>query len=238
MTITGSGFTGATAVAFGSVAATKFTVVSSTQISVVSPAQPAGLHNVYVTGPAGTSAAVIGDLFTYVSPPAVTSVSPNSGPAAGGTSVTITGSGFTGATAVAFGSVAATKFTVVSSTQISVVSPAQPAGLHNVYVTGPAGTSAAVIGDLFTYVSPPAVTSVSPNSGPAAGGTSVTITGSGFTGATAVAFGERRGHEVHRGLEHTDQRGLPAQPAGLHNVYVTGPAGTSAAVFGDLFTYQ
>ncbi|MGO9856279.1 MAG: cell shape-determining protein, partial [Acidimicrobiales bacterium] len=42
-----------------------FTVVSSTQISAVAPAQPAGLHNVYVTGPAGTSAAVLGDLFTY-----------------------------------------------------------------------------------------------------------------------------------------------------------------------------
>ena len=125
---------------------------------MVSPAQTAGLHNVTVTGPGGTSADVFGDLFTYVSPPvtgssppAISSISPNSGPAAGGTSVTITGTGFTGATGVAFGGVAATNFTVVSSTQISVVSPAQPAGLHNVYVTGPAGTSAAVFGDLFTY---------------------------------------------------------------------------------------
>jgi hypothetical protein len=52
-------------VAFGGVAATNFTVTSSTKISVVTPAHPAGLHNVSVTGPAGTSAAVFGDLFTY-----------------------------------------------------------------------------------------------------------------------------------------------------------------------------
>ncbi len=83
--------------------------------------------------------------------PTVSNVSPSSGPPAGGTSVTITGSGFTGATGVAFGSVKATNFTVVSSTEITVVSPAQPAGLHNVFVTGPGGTSAAVFADLFTY---------------------------------------------------------------------------------------
>ncbi|MGO9857079.1 MAG: IPT/TIG domain-containing protein [Acidimicrobiales bacterium] len=83
--------------------------------------------------------------------PTVSKVSPNSGPVAGGTSVTITGSGFTGATSVAFGAVATTNFTVVSSTQITAVAPAQPAGLHNVFVTGPGGTSAAVFGDLFTY---------------------------------------------------------------------------------------
>jgi hypothetical protein len=52
-------------VTFGSVAATTFTVVSNTTISVLAPAQPAGLHNVFVTGPAGTSAAAFGDLFTY-----------------------------------------------------------------------------------------------------------------------------------------------------------------------------
>jgi hypothetical protein len=52
-------------VAFGAVAATSFVVDSSTKITAVTPAQPAGLHNVFVTGPAGTSATVLGDLFTY-----------------------------------------------------------------------------------------------------------------------------------------------------------------------------
>jgi hypothetical protein len=93
------------------------------------------------------------DLFTYkVAGPAVTSISPSSGPITGGTTVTITGTGFTGATKVAFGDVAATSFTVVSSTEITAVSPAQAAAAHNVYVTTPAGTSAPVMADLFTYL--------------------------------------------------------------------------------------
>src|ERR1019366_7947378 len=60
--------------------------------------------------------------------PAVTSISPSSGPTTGGTTVTITGTNFTGATKVGFGAVAATSFTVVSSTEITAVSPAQAAG--------------------------------------------------------------------------------------------------------------
>ena len=48
--------------------------------------------------------------------PTVTGLSPTSGPLAGGTPVTITGTGFTGATAVDFGTTAATSYTVVSST--------------------------------------------------------------------------------------------------------------------------
>jgi hypothetical protein len=98
---------------------------------------------------------VFGDLYTYTSPPAVSAVSPTSGPLAGGNSVTITGSGFSGATGVTFGSVPATNFTVVSNTRISVLAPAEPAGLHNVFVTGPTGTSAAVFGDLYTYSASP-----------------------------------------------------------------------------------
>jgi large repetitive protein len=52
-------------VLFGAVAATSFTVVSDTQITAVSPAQAAGTHNIYVTTPSGTSAAVPVDQFAY-----------------------------------------------------------------------------------------------------------------------------------------------------------------------------
>jgi hypothetical protein len=67
----------------------------------------------------GESAA---DQFTYIGP-LVTGIAPTSGPAVGGTSVTITGSGFTGATVVNFGTAAATTFTVDSATQITAASP-------------------------------------------------------------------------------------------------------------------
>jgi hypothetical protein len=54
-----------TKVVFGSVAATSFSVVSSTEITAVSPVQAAGIHTIYMTTPAGTSAAISGDVFTY-----------------------------------------------------------------------------------------------------------------------------------------------------------------------------
>jgi hypothetical protein len=85
--------------------------------------------------------------------PAVLTVSPSSGPAAGGTSVTITGTGFTGATAVDFGTTPASSFTVNSAgTQITALDPAG-SGTVDVTVTGPYGTSPTTATDKFTYVS-------------------------------------------------------------------------------------
>ena len=55
------------------------------------------------------------------SPPGFTAFTPNSGPIAGGTSVVITGHGFTGATGVTFGPFTAASFTVDSDTQITAV---------------------------------------------------------------------------------------------------------------------
>ena len=82
--------------------------------------------------------------------PTVTSISPTSGPAGGGTPVTVTGTNFTGATAVHFGSTAASSFTVNSAVSISTTSPAGT-GLVDVTVTTPAGTSATSANDQFTY---------------------------------------------------------------------------------------
>src|ERR1019366_2858177 len=172
-------------------------------------------------------AAVVADQYTYVAGPAVTKVSPTSGPSSGGTTVTITGTNFTGATKVLFGGVAATSFSVVSSTEITAVSPAQAAALHNIYVTTPSGTSAAVVADQYTYVAGPAVTKVSPTSGPSSGGTTVTITGTNFTGATKVLFGgvAATSFSVVSSTEITAVS--PAQAAALHNIYVTTPSGPS-----------
>jgi len=76
------------------------------------------------------------------SPPVVEGVLPVTGPAAGGTAVTISGSGFTGATAVTFGGTAATSVVVVNSNTITAVTPAKAASTVSVAVTTPRGTSA------------------------------------------------------------------------------------------------
>lgn len=85
-----------------------------------------------------------------VTRPIVTGISPASGSAVGGTTVTITGVGFTGATAVEFGSNPASNFTVVSDTEITATSPAG-SGTVDLKVTTPGGTSETVAGDRFAY---------------------------------------------------------------------------------------
>jgi hypothetical protein len=185
----------------------------------------------------GTSATSAADRFTYVAAPAVTGISPTNGPTAGGTTVTITGSGFTGVTAVMFGTTAAT-FTFVSDTSITATAPAHAAGAVDVTVTTPIATSPANPADRYTFVAPgtPAVTAVSPSSGPTAGGNTVTISGSSFTGATAVLFGGVSASFTFVS-DTTITATAPAEPAGTVDVTVTNAIGTSPAVAPDRYTY-
>ena len=88
---------------------------------------------------------------TCVSLPTVTAITPANGPTVGGTTVTITGTGFTGATAVSFGATPAASFSFVSDTQMTAVSPAGT-GTVDIRVTGPGGASATSSADQFTYV--------------------------------------------------------------------------------------
>jgi hypothetical protein len=85
-----------------------------------------------------------------VSCQAVSAISPASGPAAGGTQVIISGSGFRYTQEVFFGSTAASSFTVDSDTQITATSPAG-SGTIDVTVKGKFGTSAIGAADQFTY---------------------------------------------------------------------------------------
>jgi plastocyanin len=83
--------------------------------------------------------------------PTVTKLAPRRGPATGKTAVVITGTNFTGATAVDFGAVGAEHVTVNSDTSITAESPAEPAGVVDVRVTTPGGTSAASRHDHFKF---------------------------------------------------------------------------------------
>jgi hypothetical protein len=241
VTVKGVGFTGATAVHFGATAVTSGITVSGTgnQLTVKSPAGLAGTEEVTVTVAGYSSVANTADLFTYYSlVPVVYSLSTLIGSQSGGTSVTITGGGFTGATAVTFGTVSAAKFTVNSATSITAVTKAgKPTAVVNVRVTGPSGTSAVSWGDIFTFG--PFVSSVSPSSGGPSGGTLVTITGAGFTGATAVHFGATT---VTSGITVSatgDQLTVkaPAGSAGTVNLTVTVGGYTSLASTSGQFTY-
>jgi alpha-tubulin suppressor-like RCC1 family protein len=168
--------------------------------------------------------------------PTVTSLSPSSGSTAGGTPVTITGTNFAGATAVSFGSTSATSFTVSSETSISAVAPPGTVGFVNVTVTTAAGVSVPVVGDRFTYVAPPTVRKLAPKRGSASGGTSVTITGTGLQGATAVHFGADNASSFVVNSPTTITATAPAGVATV-DVTVTTPFATSSVSKNDEFSY-
>ncbi len=86
--------------------------------------------------------------------PVVTALSPGGGAPSGGTTVQVTGTGFTGTAGVAFGSNQATSFTAGSDTHITVTSPAG-AGIADVAVTTTKGISATSSADQFLYADPP-----------------------------------------------------------------------------------
>lgn len=103
----------------------------------------------------GTAASYTGENINYyirvgIVTPAITTVSPTSGGTVGGTSVTITGSGLSGATAVSFGGTPAASFAVVNDTTITATTAAHAAGVVDVTVVTPAGT--ATRANSFTYV--------------------------------------------------------------------------------------
>ncbi|QGF23126.1 IPT/TIG domain-containing protein [Raineyella fluvialis] len=241
VTITGTGLTGATAVMFGTVAATNVVVVSDTQLTATSPAmKTAGGIDITVTTPGGTTATTPTDRFTFADVPTLTQVSPAAGPTAGGTTVTITGTGLTGATAVMFGTVAATNVVVVSDTQLTATSPAmKTAGGIDITVTTPGGTTATTPTDRFTFADVPTLTQVSPAAGPTAGGTTVTITGTGLTGATAVMFGTVAATNVVVVSDTQLTATSPAmKTAGGIDITVTTPGGTTATTPTDRFTFE
>jgi len=175
----------------------------------------------------------LGQTYIFVVAPTVTSLTPTSGPTAGNTAVTITGTSFTGATAVTIGGAAATGITVVNDTTITCTTPAGSAGSASVLVTTPGGTNSA--NTLYTYTAAPTVTSISPTSGSTAGNTAVTISGTSFTGATAVTIGGAAATSVVVVNATTITCNTPAGSLGTASVLVTTPAGTNAA--NTLYTY-
>jgi hypothetical protein len=240
VTITGTGFTGATAASFGSTAANSFTVGTSTSITAVAPAAPAGTVDVTVTNAGGTSATSAADQFTFIAPPTVTAVSPNSSPLAGGNWVTVTGTDLGTTNRLSIGD-NTTAFNVLSNTSLSVYIPAgEAAETVNIAVTTVGGASARTSADQYTYLAPPpapTVTGVSPNAGTAAGGDTVTITGTGFSNASDVSFGGvSASFTVNNDGSITAT--TPATSAdGTVDVTVTNLGGTSATDAADQFTY-
>ncbi len=163
--------------------------------------------------------------------PTVTGVSPSSGSTVGGTSVTLTGTNFTGATMVDFGGVAATSFTVNSATSITAVSPAGSAGVvADVFVTNPSASSTTSLADQFTYIAPAVANAVSATVAYGSTNNPITLNISGGA-ATSVAVATQASHGTATAsgtsITYTPTTGFAGSDSFTYTA--TNSVGTSAA---------
>ena len=178
--------------------------------------------------------------------PRITAVSPGQGPTAGGTRVTITGTGFNGlkGAKVNFGTTPASSVTFVSSTKVTATAPHGVVGRVNVHVVTNHGTSASNKVDGFTYVAKPTVTSVTTSTpagtnvawGPDTGGSQLTVTGTNFRDGMTVVFAGRTINNVTYRDDTEIDFTSPQHAPGAVNISVTSPSGTATRT--GIFTYR
>jgi hypothetical protein len=197
-------------VEFDGIPATNVQLVNLFTIRATAPAHAAGhvvvrVHIQLLGGlglPIELTDTVTGG-YDYVAPPVLTSLTPTSGPATGGTSVTVSGLNFRsggpnsttpGGMTVHFGPNLGTNVTLNTAAQLTVTTPPGPTGLVNVTITNGEGESA-TLNNAFTYVgsqSAPTLTSVTPSSGPQTGGVDILLTGTAFApGAIVTMCGQQ-----------------------------------------------
>lgn len=122
-------------------------------------------------------------------PVGINSVTPPVGPTGGGTSITISGWGFTAPVSVTIGGSAAGSVVLVSESTITCNTPAHAAGYVSITVSSNGGADIVTRANVFRYVVPPNITSATPNQGPSAGNTPVGISGTDFQDGILVYFG-------------------------------------------------
>lgn len=242
--ITGSGFSEATAVKFGTVEAASFKVNSGTSITATAPAESAGTVNVSVSNAGGASELTEADDYVYVAhghAPTITGLSAKSGPSAGGTTVVISGTSFVGVTSVEFGSTEAESYVVNSSSTITAVSPPGTTGKVEITASTPNGESGVTSKDAFTFGAP-TITSLTPDQGPIPGGEQLVVEGSGFEpGGTGTVF--RFGTLVATGINCVSTTTCTMTVPGVTHaegveVTATERGKTSAKGPADRFVYQ
>jgi len=115
--------------------------------------------------------------------PTIASVTPNYGPAAGGTDVTITGTDLNTIINVNFGGSNAACYQIIGNETIKCISGPHAPGMVDVNITTLGGT--VTLTDGFRYYPAPTLSSVTPSVGSVAGGTAVTVSGTDLDTVTA-----------------------------------------------------
>jgi len=231
ITIYGRNFAKVDGVRFGAHDGRRVHKLSSHRIAVVVPPNETGTVDVLVANQVHLlprySTPTRADRFTYYPRPSVSGLSPATGGLHGGGPVRISGNDFRGVIGVAFGGVRATHVQVLSTHTMTATAPAHAAGVADVRVFSRYGTSRTRRQDVFVYVPPPNVGSVSIATGPDVGGQTVTIKGTNFHDRTTVRFGATAATHVHVWSLSVVTATTPAHVTGTVDITVATPYGTA-----------
>jgi hypothetical protein len=226
--ISGTNFVGVTQADIGGSVLTGVSH-NSTQIFGTTAAGGAGSYNVNVYTNQGPGVASWYG-YTFVSPPSVSSCAPSSGSTLGGNYVAIYGANMSGATSITFGGVAGTALSNIDANGVQCYAPAHAAGAVNVSVTNSYGTGTGT--SVYTYVTPPSLSTCTPVRGLTHGGTDVTLTGANLSGTTSVTFGGTAATNLVVVNSTTITCRTPAHTRGLVDVVATNPYGAATLTNG------
>lgn len=229
--ITGSEFQPGATVFIGGMSASSVVVDGSTRITAVTPRGSVGSANVLVRNPDGGAVTMNGGYFftAVANELALSGISVSNGPVRGGTSLNLTGAGFSGST-VLFGGAPATNVNVLGPSSISLRTPPGLPGSVSITVRNADGVIA-TLANGFTYsAGAPEVVSVTPGGGLTAGGAAVRITGYAFAPGSRVLFGEVEARDVIVVNPTLITLTAPPLPSGTVNVRVIDSNGQSASL--------
>jgi len=192
VTITGTNFVqlgNALGVTIGGANCINLNIVSENEINCETSAGPAGAQDIVITnGDEDQQTVTLTNGFTYIPPPTVASVDIPNGPAAGGTTITVTGTNFIvgSPTTVTVGTFPCTSVNVTTTTTLTCVTGAGTAGNYQITVENFDGQSATSALNIFTYDPAPTISTINRSTSRMAGGLTLTITGFNFVTTPSV----------------------------------------------------
>ncbi|MBI1861918.1 MAG: IPT/TIG domain-containing protein, partial [Deltaproteobacteria bacterium] len=187
VTISGSNFVSGVTVSVGGQPCTGVLFDNSGRIRCTTPAGTIGFATVIITNPSALSSTIVNG-FQYVDSAVVATVTPNSGPIAGGTVISLTGSSFQLGSTVSIGGQPCLSVVIASGTNITCTTSPGNAGTVAVSVTSPNGQTGSLASG-FRYFGSPAITAVNPTTGVETGGTTIVLNGSSLEPGGAVTVG-------------------------------------------------
>ncbi|MCC6619906.1 MAG: IPT/TIG domain-containing protein [Deltaproteobacteria bacterium] len=182
----------------------------------------------------GAQSSTLEDAFLYRPFSRVTSVTPDRGPVAGGTPITVKGQGFSPGMQLRVGALPAGQLVVEDAQTAKAVTPPGAPGAAPIVVVQ--SGQVATLPDAFTYEAPYALFLVDPSQGSQAGGTLISLIGSGFPTDAKVKVGGRNATHVKVWSSTLITAKTPPGDLGTVDVTLTSPT-LGDIVMPEAFTY-